>query len=443
MNWKILTPLMPHQSQAFRALSGASMGLFMFPGAGKSLVALTHARSSGCKRILITADKTNAVSTWQEQILRHTTLPCFVRPTVGQLDHLPEECAVLVNYDLLWRRQEEYSRIKWNMWIGDESSEFKDQRTHKHKGLQHVVMYIPIKLILNGCPVTERLEDLWGQVRMLDNGARLGETLTKFRWKYMVPHPSGYGWLPKANALACVRRDIADISYWDMDRSTVKLPEAHVYEVEVDMTPQQKTLDQQLKKEFHAELERAVIDTKYAAVLYLKRYQLCGGTFRPSDLKGDALHLRTNKDDCLKKIMYDNQGAKFVIWHSFVPETRWLQDILLTTDQPYICFDGPGSLDKFKYMKRGVFLIRTAFCRGINALCDADIAIFWSNPLSYARRVQAEGRTRRIGSSQSDTHYIDLVTKGGADSKVLAMLRRKQNFSLTISGLQTIGEEDK
>jgi hypothetical protein len=103
------------------------------------------------------------------------------------------------------------------------------------------------------------------------------------------------------------------------------------------------------------------------------------------------------------------------------------------------CFSGTGALTAFQKAEApAVLLLRTGFCTGLNQLADADVALFWSNPFSYSRRAQAEGRTRRISSTNKVTYVVDLVTKGGADEQVYHMLQQKQSFSLTLSALRSI-----
>lgn len=42
------------------------------------------------------------------------------------------------------------------------------------------------QILLTGTPTPSRIADLWGQMRALDGGARLGRNITRFRSRYMV-----------------------------------------------------------------------------------------------------------------------------------------------------------------------------------------------------------------------------------------------------------------
>ena len=90
--------------------------------------------------------------------------------------------------------------------------------------------------------------------------------------------------------------------------------------------------------------------------------------------------------------------------------------------------------------EKNIVLIRTSYCKGLNDLVDSNISIFFSNPLSFNRRSQAEGRTRRVTSPHDDTYYFDLVTRGGADENVYNMLKSKKSFSLNLTNLRKLVE---
>ncbi|MGD2144665.1 MAG: hypothetical protein PVF54_09340, partial [Anaerolineae bacterium] len=270
----IITPLLKHQRDALEFLQSNDSGaLFMFLGSGKSLTALAYAEAIGAKRVLICSDKTNTVSTWPEQIYKHTDWDVDVR-------EINQARATCVNYDYLWRRADDYGAIAWDLAILDESSEFKDQRTRRHRGLHRALSCAKRKVILNGAPATERLEDLFGQFSILDGGQSLGRTITEFRRRYMQRHPLGYGWVPQRSALTKIRKDVEHCSFWLTDTPDIVLPEQHYTHVTVEMTDEQTEIDQQLQTEFGAAMGQARIEVSTAAALFIKRLQLCGGVFR-------------------------------------------------------------------------------------------------------------------------------------------------------------------
>jgi hypothetical protein len=442
----ILTPLMLHQAKALDYLKDHNpCALFMKYGTGKSLVALAYAEHIKAKLVLITSDKTNVLSTWVDQIETHTDFNYIIRPRLYRgktCNFLYEQgvWCVLVNYEMLASVWQEYNDLlRFDLWIGDESSEFKDSRTLKHKHLAHIVEKIPHRIILNGEPMTERLEDMHGQFKVLDGGRALGSSITKFHQRYMMLDAQGYRWVPKRSAMTHVQRAVKDISYWLTDSTGIVMPTRRYHVMTVPMTKQQAMLDEDLKTKFAASLQEKHIEVSYAAALFLKRIQLMGGIFRPSDEGGTPIPVATDKLAVLRELFLRNQGSKIVVWHEYVPETALLR-AKFSDHMPYV-FDSPDCisvLDRFAKVKAGVLLIRTSFCKGLNQLADGDIAVFWSNPLSYRDRSQAIGRTCRMSSKNRETHVVDIVTKGGADEVVYQQLSQKKTLSLTLGQLRSI-----
>ena len=440
----ITTSLMKHQKKALKfALSnGPLMALFMKMGLGKSLVALAYAEHIGAKRILITSDKNNVLNTWPDQIYQHTDYECVVRPPYSWFNaasfgdgYLKGVQCVCTNYDKLkgdWT--EEYRQVKWDMWIGDESSEFKSQWSDRHKALAKVVANIPHKVILNGEPMTEKMEDLFGQFKMLDGGHACGHSLTQFRAKYMKPSIDGYGWEPRRSSMTKLQEDVKDISYWLMD-SKVKMPEREYATIKVDMTPQQKRLDDELKEWFAAKLGEDRIEVKHAASLFIKRIQLAGGIFHSDN---GPRYVPNNKINMLRKLVRDNPWAKIAVWHQYIAETELIHKRLGIPHLVYDDTNNSAPLHRFKKMDTGVLLIRNSMCKGLNQLADVDIAIIYSNPLSYRTRSQLEGRSQRMDSTTNTTHVVDILTKGGPDEVVYSMLQQKKDMGLTLKGLRAI-----
>jgi hypothetical protein len=352
---------------------------------------------------------------------------------------------VLVNYDLLPSVSDTYASLPFTLWVGDESSDFKDTRTDRFYHLNKVVRNIPHKIILNGDPMTERPEDLFGQFKMLDGGQALGRSLTEFRRRHMQLDPLGYRWCLKRSAMTHIHEAIKGVSYWH-DGTGVVMPKRKYHVVYVDKTSTQESLDDELKQWFAAEFHGKKIEVQHAAVLFIKRIQLAGGVFRPStpgDETGEIgnVLVPTNKYPMLKELLDRNLDKKIVVWHEYVPETDLISSKLKCDGYDHWVFDDSSNLaplHQFQAAPSGVLLIRNSFCKGLNTLADGDIAVVWSNPLSYRDRSQMLGRTCRMSSKTHETHVVDIVTRGGADEVVYEMLSQKRSLCLTMAQLRSM-----
>jgi len=443
----ILTPPKQHQFDALDYLKDHNpAGLFMCLGSGKSLVALMYADHIKAQRILITSDKNNILNTWAEQIYQHTNYDCWIRPSEKQMQGFSTHTSdrplcVLVNYDLLPSRKFDFMK-RYDLWIGDESSEFKDQRTHKHKAMDAIASLIPQKLILNGKLMTERLEDVYGQIKLIDDKEKIARALTHFRRRYMQQDTSGYGWIPKRSAFTKLREDMKDMSYWLDDGSKIGLPEKQEYVVSVPMTEDQQRLDREFKEDFEGNFKGEKVETKYAAVNFIKRIQVAGGVFRKEDGWDEVPN---NKLDVLVKLIKDNPEDKIVCWHTYIPETELISERLKKEGISYVVVDRPEcsfELEMFQEPNVQVCLIRTSLCRGLNKLVGADIGVYFSYPLSYARFAQSQGRTCRLTSKNDSSVYVYLIIDNGADTIVYNMLDNKRSMSMTLANLREINNMD-
>ena len=68
--------------------------------------------------------------------------------------------------------------------------------------------------------------------------------------------------------------------------------------------------------------------------------------------------------------------------------------------------------------------------RGIT-LTAANLSIFYSNSYDLEIREQAEARNHRIGTSSKVT-YMDLISEGTVDEKIIYSLRNKINLATSI-----------
>jgi SNF2 family DNA or RNA helicase len=83
----------------------------------------------------------------------------------------------------------DYYRNDWPFdMVGiDESSSFKNHQAKRFKSLRSIRRHINRLVELTGTPSPNGLIDLWTQVYLLDNGQRLGKTITEYRKNYFWP----------------------------------------------------------------------------------------------------------------------------------------------------------------------------------------------------------------------------------------------------------------
>ena len=68
-------------------------------------------------------------------------------------------------------------------------------------------------------------------------------------------------------------------------------------------------------------------------------------------------------------------------------------------------------------------------------LTEADLVIYYANDFNLETRIQSEDRAHRIGQKKNVT-YIDLISEGTIDEKIVEALRNKIDI-----GAKVLGEE--
>lgn len=80
----------------------------------------------------------------------------------------------------------DYYRNDWpfDTVVIDESSSFKSHQAKRFKSLRSIRGHISRLYELTGTPASNGYMDLWAQIFLLDEGKRLGRTITEFRNRY-------------------------------------------------------------------------------------------------------------------------------------------------------------------------------------------------------------------------------------------------------------------
>ena len=143
---------------------------------------------------------------------------------------------------------------------------------------------------LTGTPRPNSLLELFAQVRLLDDGVRLGRAFSGFRDAYFVPTDyMRYNWVPKAGAEDRVYAKLADFTITLRSSDYLNLPDTILEDVEVALPPKARKAYDTLERDFLIILRKEVI-AENAAVLAGKLHQIAGGNIYNADGEAEVLH---------------------------------------------------------------------------------------------------------------------------------------------------------
>lgn len=155
---------------------------------------------------------------------------------------------------------------------------------------------------LTGTPRPEGLMDLFGQVKIIDQGKRLGPAKTNFEQVYFQPDFTGWKIEPREGAEEQVMAKIADMTLVLRAKDWMDVPEAEVYEIEVELPKSARRIYDELEEQLLAILEnQKEIVAVNAGALLTKLIQMVGGAVYDELKHVHVIH--DAKIEALKKLV--------------------------------------------------------------------------------------------------------------------------------------------
>lgn len=202
----------------------------------------------------------------------------------------------------------------YQMIVYDESTKCKNPASKRVNLLRREVPPVKFRLAMSGTPAPNSLLDLFAQVRLLDDGQRLGRSFDHFKKTYFAATDyQQYNWEPIPGAAERIDQRIADITLTLRTSDWLKdLPDCHVEDVEVKLPAHVMDQYEEFKKELILELRQEVqITAANAAVLVRKLLQFTSGAIYDGEKKVHEVH--DCKTAALAKIAKETKGPLLVI----------------------------------------------------------------------------------------------------------------------------------
>lgn len=296
----------PHNYQAYciqRIVEDPAVGLFLRPGLGKTSITLSainilrYYRWSVCKALVV-APKKVAEGTWSKEAnkwdhLQHLRVVTVLGSATKRIKALntPADVYVINRENIPWLV--DYYKQAWpfDMVVLDESTSFKSSKSKRFKALKLVRRFMRKVVLLTGTPSSKGIEDLWAQIYLLDEGARLGKTITQYRQMYFDCNTHGghfTEYKAKDGAEAAVLNAISDICISMKAEDYLELPACIDHEIPVVLDDKALKAYNQFERDLLLEVNEEVITANTAGVLTGKLLQFCAGAIYDNDKKHRA-----------------------------------------------------------------------------------------------------------------------------------------------------------
>jgi hypothetical protein len=343
----------------------------------------------------------------------------------------------------------------------DESTTICHEEAARTKFILHnLAPHFCARRILTGLVAPESPMDLYTQYHFLDWRIIGQRSFWGFKNRYAVLQQVDFRPAEKRAADAANRKfhrkasvivsyrnlpelteKIMKYSYRVTKEETLDLPPKIYQFWDVEFTPQQERIYNQMREIAMAELESGEFSTASMKLDQLGKMQhiLCGHVRKEN---GELQDIPENRTNAVVEILQQHSG-KAIIWAPYPQALRKIRDRLQKEFGPdsTASFWGETSLDE--RLEARYRIQNDDTCRFIvsnqsvgkfgNTWTACNLVIYYANSFDNEDRQQSEDRAHRIGQTKSVT-YIDLRVCGTIDVKLVQTLRKKITISSTLQG---------
>lgn len=343
------------------------------------------------------------------------------------------------------------------MLVVDESTTIKNGSAGRTKEVMALRDYAATRRILTGLITPRSPLDLFSQFEFLDWRILGHESLFTFKRRYCIletirvkgEFKSGKKkgqQIKTADVVVGYRnldelqKKIAPYSYRVLKSECLDLPPKIYMKREVQLTKEQKKIYNDLVLFSTAELDNEKHVTTNMVITKLMRLHqiVCGHSVDEEEEEHD---IPSNRISEMMSVLEEHSG-KVIVWTNYRKE---ISKIVKALENEY----GSDSVAQFHGGNRRNrasderlflsdpqcrFMVATQSAGGRgNTWVNANLVIYFSNSYDLEMRMQSEDRSHRDGLKHAVT-YVDLVTPGTIDEKILKALRKKLNMATLISG---------
>lgn len=462
-----------HQMSALQAAADReSFGFLMEMGTGKSKVLIDNmAYLYGHKRIsfaLIIAPK-GVYRNWvSKEIPEHLTdsvnrriIRWVANPNKTQKEELQSVSKSFDGLTIFVMNVEAFSTLKGKMageWLVkhfghcgliaiDESTTIKNHKAKRTKTLMKIASGFKYRRILTGSPVTKSPMDIYSQFEFLGPRLLKLDSFYAFQNRYCVMHRRTMG-RHSFNQVVGYRNldELTQLvdrhSFRVLKKDCLDLPEKIYTARYVTLTPDQARMYKQIQEHAMTLLEDGeLVSAPQVITQLLRLQQVLSGHLKTDD--GEMVYFPSRRMEALLEIM-EEHGGKAIIWSRFRYD---IQQIVKELEARFgegcaAAYYGDTTDDVRNDIVRNFqnpdhplrFFVGNPATAGYGlTLTEADLCVYYANDFNLETRIQSEDRAHRIGQRNNVT-YIDLVTEGTIDEKIVEALRAKIEIGAKVLG---------
>jgi SNF2 family DNA or RNA helicase len=421
-------------------LKNPAAGLFLDMGLGKTVITLTALNDMlfdycTAKKVLVIAPLRVADWTWTAEAakwdhLRHLKFSKVLGTQPERLAALRARADIyLINRDQVsWLCGHYGTKWPFDTVVLDESSSFKSPKSNRFRDMKVVRPFIKRIIALTGTPSPNGLVDLWSQMYLLDQGQRLGKTITRYTERFFTANPYSRRLTMHPGAESLIHAQIGDICFSMRKEDYLQLPplvttvrKAHMSEEEMEGYErfEQESVIRYLDSLAAGEMITAV----NAAVLTGKLLQYANGALYDKDKKVHRVH--SAKLDELEEIIEEANGNPVLVGYSF----QFDVDMIMSRFPNAVLFksgkEGAAQLKDWNDKKIPILLAHPdSVAYGLNMQDGGNIVVLYGLTWSLEKYQQFIARLHRQGQTKP-TYLFLIVTHATMDEEVCKAITAK------------------
>jgi len=454
-NW-LNAPFYDHQLQTYNFFKHMNICADTSePGTGKTMIQLGLIKDrimvGNSFRYLIIAPLGLLDPVWKHDIEKFMfagrfTFPIYVmNETVDKARKILQHSDMgiyLINYEKVWRLEDELKKLNPDMIILDESSKIKTPSSKQSKAVLKLGLNTRYKSIMTGTVVSNSMMDIFAQYKFL-NPNILGNSITAFRSCYFNATAMKFGgavfneYQISEKGKLQIKQLIDPISVsWKKDKC-LDLPPLTVQDIKFNLSKSQNELYQTMKDYMVMQIGESTYIASMVLTKLLKLNMITSGFIQNTG----GEDIEEIKDNAKLKAFIElvetiPEDSQVIIWGIFHHDIEMLMNELKRYgEKSAVAYYGRMNqkektiaYDTFKSGKAR-FLVAHPKSAGMGLnLSNANYAIFYSMNYSFETYAQSKERYNRPGQTKNMTEYR-LIAKNTIDEAVFTAIEGKKEVN--------------
>ena len=423
-------------------------GLFLDMGLGKTVSTLTAIQQliDDCEvsRVLVVAPKKVAETTWSTEAQKWEHLHDL--KVVKVLGTEKQRCLALSQKadvyvtgrdNFVWLVGKYGGRLPFDTLVIDELTSFKSAKSERFKAMRIALPSVHRVIGLTGTPAPNGLIDLWAQMYCLDQGERLGRSVTKYKEAYFETHRWNNIVVRCDVRKGCeeiIRNKIADICLSMQAKDYLQLPDLITHTATVELSPKVREAYERFEREKVLEFktehgqEPANVLAQSAAGLMNKLAQFANGAVYDDSMQVHEVH--SEKLDRLTEIVEAANGNSVLVFYQYKHDVTRIAAKL--KGYRVRAYQGEKDLNDWNAGQIDVLLAHPASTAyGLNMQQGGHYIVWFGTGWNLEHYQQANARLHRQGQ-QHPVQVYKLICAGTVDEKASAALEGKKGVQQSL-----------